>query len=87
MKRIFLIFIIVLLFASYNGYGQQVGKRISHTTLSIFNNSDKDLNIKLGLSKENLMPYLIKSQEKWISPTFPLNSRPLLIIKTIDKEV
>lgn len=83
MKKSNLILLTIALLALANSlYAQQAGKRISHTTVAIFNNSDKDVNIKLGLIRNDLYAYLIRSQEKWISPTFPLNSRPLLIVKT-----
>lgn len=79
--------LLVLLTITNSIYGQQQGKRISHTTLSIFNNSEKDLTIKLGLTTYDLKAYLIKSQEKWTSPTFPIRSKPITIIKTNDNEV
>lgn len=88
MRKIKLIIsLIVLMLVTNISYGQQEPKIIKHTTLSIFNNSSKNLNIKLGLTINDLKPYLIISQEKWISPTFPLNSKPLFTIKTSDEEV
>jgi hypothetical protein len=80
------IFIICFLAASCNSYGQQIGKRISHTTLSIFNNSEEKMAIKLGLQKTDLTSYTIAAQEQWISPTFPAGAKPFFILKAKNKE-
>jgi hypothetical protein len=79
--------LIFLLLITQRVYSQQEGKRISHTTLSIYNNSNKDLKIQLGLDTGHFQNYSIVSQEKWLSPTFPLNARPLFVIKTDNREV
>ena len=85
-KYILFSFLAVLLVGQLRVQAQQAGKRISHTTVAIYNNSDKNLNIRIGLNEQNLQTYMIMSQEKWIGPTFPLNSKPLFRIKTDQKE-
>jgi hypothetical protein len=85
-KYIFISLLSVLLIGQHQLQAQQAGKRISHTTVAIYNNSDKNLNIRIGPNEQNLQTYMIMSQEKWIGPTFPLNSKPLFRIKTDQKE-
>ena len=85
-KYILLSFLPLLLIYAGSCKAQQAGKRISHTTVAIFNNSDQDLNIRIGLNEQNLQTFMIRSQEKWIGPTFPQGSKPLFRMKTDQKE-
>ena len=84
-KNNFLTLLLILIMPFWT-LGQQVSKRISHTTVGIFNNTDKKLDFQLGLSEEEFSNFQIFPQENWISPTFPAGSKPLFRIRTQNKE-
>lgn len=85
MNRAAYLLFLILWIPQY-GFSQQISKRISHTTVGIYNNTDKKIAFKLGLSNAELRDFEIFAQENWISPTYPIGSKPLFLIKTQDKE-
>lgn len=88
MKKSSLILVtLILLLSCSKTFSQTVGKRISHTTTIIFNNSENNLKFKLGKDTSSLLSYDIKANEKWISPTFPPGSKLAFYIKTREKEL
>ena len=88
MKKTSLILItLVLLFSCSKSFSQDVGKRISHTTTIIFNNSESNLKFKLGKDSLSLFSHEIKANEKWISPTFTPGSKLVFYLKTNEKEL
>lgn len=86
MKQIkAIILVATLALVTFNCFGQAVGRRISETTLGIYNNSDRTLNFELGPNKKDVKAYSIASQENWISPNYPVKSKPVFRIKTAEK--
>ncbi|KAA5542518.1 hypothetical protein [Adhaeribacter rhizoryzae] len=80
-----IVLVAVLLLITLNSFGQAVGRRISETTLGIYNNSDRTLNFELGPNKRDVKAYSISSQENWISPNYSVKSKPVFRIKTAEK--
>ncbi len=77
MKKIFRNALISLLLFSC-----ALPPRLQDNVITIYNNSESDINIQLGEATEKLTAYTIKKKESWISPIFRNN--PEIKLQTND---
>ena len=74
-----------LVYFTSTGFGQDLGARISKTTVGIFNNSNNKMEIKLGSSDSTLKVYQLPAMENWVSPAY--NFDPLAKLESQNKTV
>lgn len=65
----------------------EIPDRFKSVTFRIYNSSSTKIAIQIGIDSNNLKPYILPSNQTWISPLFTAGSRPIIKIITSKKSV
>jgi hypothetical protein len=82
MKRTNILCLLALLLISVACKAQQLGERVTRTSVMIFNNSNEKLKFNLGVRYQQSKVYNISEYEKYVAGPFPVNSELLFTIGT-----
>src|SRR4030066_1311606 len=72
-NRNFFILILVTLLITSCAQSQEVGEEITKTSIRLFNDSNQDIKVLLGINESYLDTFLVIKQEVWISPSYVKN--------------
>ena len=83
MKHLLSILIGILFLINCNS--QQIGDRVTKTSVVIYNNSNYKISILLGVSTLKMDTFKLKEKEVWLSPVY--NRDPTIKLQTQNKVI
>jgi hypothetical protein len=86
MKHSKIICLLVALFIFFGCRAQQLGERLSKTSVMIYNNSNEQLKFSLAIPQQRSWVYTIRPQEKSVPGPFQANSQLIFSIGTGDTQ-
>lgn len=82
MKHSKIVCLLAALFIFFSCRAQQLGERLSKTSVMIYNNSNEQLKFSLAIPKKQSWAYTIRPQEKSVPGPFPVDSQLIFSIGT-----
>lgn len=75
-----LLSILIIFISMFSCKAQQIGERLTKTSVVIFNNSKNSTSILLGESSSQMDTFKLKGNEVWLSPAYAHN--PMIKVQT-----